>query len=216
MQKKRVFQSEVGEDFLKDDLEKYKSLAEDLGSMDTKIISTDMIVMDERVHARCVSPMCQYYGTNLNCPPHSWVLNETRKIVSRYKYGILTMMQVPPEEQAGPDYNDSEKHKVPDALKMYKIVSKIQSASYYDGYCFSIAFGGGPSCKRVFCPKLECNGIQGKGCRFALKVNPTLHGVGMDVVAIASKAGWSMYPIGKETKPCEIPYGIELGLVLIH
>ena len=68
----------------------------------------------------------------------------------------------------------------------------------------------------TFCPKLECNGIQGKGCRFALKVNPTLHGVGMDVVAIASKAGWSMYPIGKETKPCEIPYGIELGLVLIH
>ena len=150
MQKKRVFQSAVDEDCLKDDLEKYKSLAEDLGSMDTKIISTDMIVMDERVHARCVSPMCQYYGTNLNCPPHSWDLNETRKIVSRYKYGILTMMQVPPEEQAGPDYNDSEKHKVPDALKMYKIVSKIQSASYYDGYCFSIAFGGGPSCKRVF------------------------------------------------------------------
>jgi hypothetical protein len=43
-----------------------------------------------------------------------------------------------------------------------------------------------------------------------------MHGVGMDVFTMAARAGWSIYPIGKSTDPEQIPFGLEMGLVLIH
>jgi len=99
---------------------------------------------------------------------------------------------------------------------MLEIVAKFQSAAYYDGYPFAVGFGGGPSCKRVFCGKAECSGIYGKGCRFHLKSNLTMHGVGMDVVTMAARADWDIYPIGKRSCPEDGPYGAEFGLALVH
>jgi predicted metal-binding protein len=197
-------------------LESYRELAQSLGATDSKIIRTDDVIIDERVRARCISPRCPYYGTNLHCPPHAWALDYTRDILTHYKYGIFSMLKVPPEEHAGSDYNDPSKHRVPGAIKMYEIVSKVQSAAFYDGYHFAIGFGGGPACKRAFCPKIECSGLQGKGCRNSLKVNPSMHIVGMGVYTMATNAGWSIYPIGKSAEPDLIPHGMELGLVLIH
>jgi len=212
----QAFQPEVTESRLQVDLSRYRDLAMQLGATDAKIISTEAVIVDERVRARCFSPRCPYYGTNLHCPPHAWDLDFTRKTVGKYKCGVFAMLRVPPEEHAGPDYDDPSKHRVPGALKMYEIVSKIQSAAFYEGHHLAVAFGGGPACKRVFCPKLDCQGLQGKGCRFALKVNPSMHSVGMDVYAMVSNAGWDIHPIGKKAEPCQVPFGTEAGLVLLR
>jgi len=212
----RQFLEKVAEDRLKEDLEKYRRMALELGATDAKIITTASVAIDEKVRARCSSPRCPDYGTNLNCPPYTWDLDQTRKVVKQYEYGILTMLRVPPQEHASKDYYDFAHHRIPSASKMYEIVSKIQSAAFYDGYHLAIGFGGGPSCKRVFCPSMECSGIKGTGCRLALKVNPTLHGVGMDAYTMATRAGWNLYPIGKSVDPSQIPYAIEVGLVLIY
>lgn len=216
-QKIREFVENVSAERLKEDLEKYKRMAIKLGATDAKVVTKDIIVIDERVRARCSSPRCPYYGTNLNCPPHTmWNLDWTRKIVSKYEYGILIMLRVSPEEHAGQNYYDTHAHPVPGAIKMYEIVSKIQSAAFYDGYHLAIGFGGGPACKRVFCPNVECKGIKGEGCRMALKVNPSMHSVGMNAYSMASRVGWSIYPIGKKVDPLQVPYGTELGLVLVY
>src|SRR5680860_1454361 len=187
-----------------------------LGCSDAKIVSTDLVVIDERVLARCVSPMCPYYMTNLNCPPHSFTPDETRRLVKCYDHGIFIMLSVPPEEHTSKDYYDSKKHRIPSSIKMYKMVAEVQNAAYYDGYPLATAFSGEPCCKRVFCPNQECAGIKGDGCRFGHKVNPTMHSVGMDVFTMAARVGWSIYPIGKSTDPDQIPFGLEMGLVLIH
>ncbi len=212
----RSFQDSLNEDFFQEDLKKYRDLALELGATDAKIIDKDDVIIDERIIARCSSPRCPDFGTNLHCPPHGWSIEETRKIVDKHKKGIFIMMKVPFEEMASADYDKPAKHKVPSALKMYKIVSKIQSAAFYDGYPFALGFGGGPSCKRVFCPTVECSGLAGKGCRMGLKATHTMHSIGMDPITMASKIGWKIYPIGKNTPSGQVPYGTEMGLVLIQ
>jgi predicted metal-binding protein len=129
----REFSAEVTSEVLQNQLEKYKQLALELGATDAKIVSTDLVVIDERVLARCVSPMCPYYMTNLNCPPHSFTPEETRRLVECYDQGIFIVLQVPAEEHANKDYDDSKKHRIPGSIKMYKIVAEVQNAAYYDG-----------------------------------------------------------------------------------
>jgi hypothetical protein len=43
-----------------------------------------------------------------------------------------------------------------------------------------------------------------------------MEAVGMDANTMATKVGWDMYPIGQSISTEEIPYGLLLGLVLIH
>ncbi|NLC69763.1 MAG: hypothetical protein GX751_00215 [Desulfuromonadaceae bacterium] len=212
----RSFQDSLNGEKFDEDLQKYLAMALDLGADDAKIIGKEDVIIDERIVARCFSPRCSYYDTNLHCPPHSWSVEETRRIVDRYQKGIFILLKVPPEEMADPDYDNPDKHKIPGAMKMYKMVATIQSAAFYDGYPFALGFAGGPACKRVFCPKVECSGLTQKGCRMGQKVNFTMHGVGMDPITMASKVGWKVYPIGKKTTPDQIPYGVEMGLVLIQ
>jgi len=33
---------------------------------------------------------------------------------------------------------------------------------------------------------------------------------------MAAKVGWNIFPIGKKVDPCQIPFGTELGLVLVN
>jgi predicted metal-binding protein len=211
----REIKAEISEERLANDLEKYRQMALALGATDAKIISAKDVIIDERVKARCFSPRCPDYGTNLNCPPYAMDIELARKSVALFKYGIFILLRVPAEEHAGKDYYDASKHRVPGAIKLYEIVAKVQSEAFYDGYHLATAFGGGPSCKRALCPKMECSGIKGEGCRFSLKVTPSMHSAGMDVFTMASKAGWDIFPIGKKIDPCQVPFGSELGLVLV-
>lgn len=56
---------------LKEDLKKYQQRAIELGATEAKIITTDLIVIDERVRTKCIYPKCTSYGTNANCPPYA-------------------------------------------------------------------------------------------------------------------------------------------------
>ena len=43
-----------------------------------------------------------------------------------------------------------------------------------------------------------------------------MEGAGMDVLTMAARVGWDIYPIGAATPPSEVSYGLRLGLVLIY
>lgn len=71
------------------DLERYQSLAINLGASGAVIISSDEIIIDERVRAKCMFPKCSHYGTNINCPPYVPDLNFIKKVICNYQYAIL-------------------------------------------------------------------------------------------------------------------------------
>ncbi len=205
----------VPDEVLQQDLNKYRQSALGLGATDAKIITTDIVVIDERVRAKCIVPVCSSYGKSVNCPPHAMELGFIRKVVDRFRYAIFSKLEVPAEEIAGPEARE-KRASLPYSRKNSEIVAKIEAQAFHDGYYLAMGFGSGP-CKGLFCPEIECNAlIPGQPCRFPLKARTSMEGVGMDVYAMATRVGWDIYSIGKTTPPPEVPFGVMCGLVLIY
>jgi predicted metal-binding protein len=210
----RKFVEKVPEQVLQQDLQRYRQRAIELGASDAKIITRDLIALDERVRAKCLFPKCEFYGTNANCPPYTIDLDQTRKITQNYCYGILIRIDVPSENIAGLEASQ-KRLGLPYSMKRQEIVSKIELEAFNDGYHLALGFGGG-SCKNLLCREVECSALQlGKGCRHPLKARASMEAVGMDVYTMTTRAGWDIYPIGQHTSPSEIPHGSYLGLILI-
>lgn len=205
----------VPEEMLQQDLEKYRQRAIELGATDAKIITTDMILIDERVRAKCIVPLCSNYGTSANCPPYAMDLDLIREVVKNFQYAIFYMMRIPSQEMAGPDFR-KKRLGAPSSIKHFEIAAKVESEAFYDGYYLAMAFAGGP-CQSYLCPDKECSAlVPGQGCRHPYIARLSMEGVGMNAYLMATKVGWDIYPIGKSILPSEVPYGTKLGLVLIY
>ena len=205
----------VPDEVLQQDLEKYRQRAMELGAMDAKIITSDMILIDERVRAKCINPKCEWYGTNANCPPYVMDLEQVRKIVNNFHYAIFTWFKVPPEVITAHRDRDVRK-RLRSQLKNHEMISKIEAEAFYDGYHLALGFANGP-CKSIFCPDIECSAlVSGQGCRHPLRARASMEGVGMDAMTMAARVGWDVYPVGGATTASEVPHGVRLGLVLIY
>lgn len=205
----------VPNDTLQQDLQRYRRRALDFGATDAKIITTDMILVDERVRAKCLYPKCSRYGTNANCPPYAMELDQVRRVVSSYKYAIFVKLEVPSADEAGPEARDKGLF-IRGIVKLHEIVSRLEAEAFYDGYHLALGFASG-SCKSAFCPNTPCSAlVPGQPCRHPMRSRPSVEGVGMDVFTMAARAGWDMYPIGPSISPEDVPHGTKIGLVLIH
>ncbi len=80
----------VPDKVLKNDLEKYRHRAIELGATDSKVITIDMVVIKEAVRAKCIFPLCNRYGSNANCPPCAPGLEFVREVVSGFRGFNLT------------------------------------------------------------------------------------------------------------------------------
>ncbi len=204
----------VSNEVLQQDMERYRRMALELGATDAKIITSDMVLIDERVRAKCMYPKCEWYGTNINCPPHAMGLDMARNIVSKFQYGIFIQQLTPPEEVI-PAARD-KRPPGPSRTQFYELISKIEAEAFYDGYYLAIGFAGGP-CKMAFCPNAECSALQpGEGCRHPLRGRSAMEAVGMNAFAMAAKVGWDIYPIGGSISPGDVPHRAKLGLILIY
>lgn len=188
-------------------MERYRRRAIELGATDAKVITSDMVIIDERVRAKCTNPKCDFYGTNANCPPYVPDLDMTRKVVERYRYGVFTMLRCDTEELI--------KRTSRVQAKNFEIVCKLEAEAFYDGYHLAQAFGGGP-CKQLWCVDKDCVVLEGKTCPLGLKSHFSMEGTGMDAFSMAINVGWEIYPIGTCMDPAEAPFGTKLGLVLIY
>ena len=210
----RKFLEKVPEKLSRSDLKSYRQMAVELGATDAKIITSDIIVIDERVRAKCMYPKCPFYGTNANCPPHGMDLDLARKVAERFKYGVFIRLEVPSEDIAGKEARKKRLFRR-SMLKIREIVSKIESQAFLDGYHLALGLGEGP-CKAAFCAEKECQALTpGQGCRHPLKASASMEGIGMDVFTMATRVGWEIYPISSSIKPPQVPFGNKLGLILI-
>lgn len=210
----RKILADIPEERVQKDLQRYKDKAIRLGATDAKVITTDQIVIDDRVRMKCLHPICRSYGTNLHCPPYVGDLDQMRRLVKQYKYALFIMLIVPSEELAGPHVREERKDR-PSAMRLNEIVSKIESAAFYDGHHFATGFATG--CKGLWCPEEECSAIKpGQPCRHPLKARAGMDAVGMDAYTMAVRVGWDIYPCGEGAKPEDLPHGTRLGIVLIH
>jgi predicted metal-binding protein len=204
----------VDEVQIADDLRKYQEKAIELGATRAKIVRTDEIHVDERVTMKCQIPLCFGYGVSANCPPNTMKPAELRTHLEKYRWAVFFVKEIPPEVVVRD--KATIKERVAAYQDVYKVVTGVESAAFYDGHYLAFGFGAG-SCRHTFCGQQEdCAVMKGTKCRFSLRSRPSMEAVGIDVFKMIASAGWSVYPIGSDAKPDEIPCGVLAGIIIVR
>jgi predicted metal-binding protein len=215
----RKIQLDIPESQIKEDLEKYRRMAIELGADDAKVIDVHEVILpfvDERVRFKCtLFPKCGMYNRNLVCPPRAPPVSEVREMIKKYRYGILmTLIAKPKSDFVGRRAPIEQK---PFALtrKIAEITAKVESAAWYDGYVVAGGLVAGP-CSQYLCEERPCTAIMPGGeCRYPLRVRPAMEGLGINVFAVATKVGWDTYPVGLCADPDATPLARLVSCVLV-
>lgn len=80
---------EISASRIEQDLERYRNMSIEIGTSAAAIISSNEIIIDERVRAKCIYPKCDHYGVCINCPPYAPDLGFIRKVIKNYHYTVL-------------------------------------------------------------------------------------------------------------------------------
>ncbi|MHA2197078.1 MAG: DUF2284 domain-containing protein [Promethearchaeota archaeon] len=205
---------DINEEILNKRLEEYREKAIELGASNAKIITTEEIPVDERVTLKCQVPRCFGYGVCAHCPPNALKPAELRNYLEKYKWAVFFIIDFPPEVLVRD--KATIKERVAAYEKVFKIVSKVESAAFFDGYYLAFGFAAG-SCRHVFCGlERNCIALEGQRCRFSLRARPSMEAVGIDVYKMVVQAGWDIYPFATNTAAAEVPKGTLAGLVIIY
>jgi len=209
----------------REDFEKYREMAIELGASDAKVIPAEKVYVDNRVRAKCTVPKCPKYGVSAHCPPHTLKADEIRDIVQGYGYALLVKMEIDSSVIAAKDPDEDEggvsvgrKKASLELLGHYRkltdIVTQVESQAFYDGYYLSVAFSAG-SCHAVFCNNQDCLVLKNEPCRHPLRSRPSMEASSMNVYRMVAEAGWNIYPIGVDCMAADVPHGTLVGLVLL-
>ncbi len=213
-QKPRKYKIDISEEELLEDLARYREFALKLGCSDARVIPASMVKVDERLRLKCRISLCHHYNNCINCPPYSPTAEEMSRIIPKYKYALVIKRDVEPKE----DFIDPKQHE--DIARHYRknmeIVGLIEAQAFSDGYYYAMGFAGG-SCQHALCMMEPCRVLEGKRCRFVLKARPAMEAVGIDVIDLAVRLGWDIYPIrARPIPPGEFPCAVTIGIVFIH
>jgi predicted metal-binding protein len=204
----RQISDNIPAELLQADLESFCRKALEMGATRAEIITTDKVIIDERVRAKCLNPKCPTYGTCGNCPPYAPDLDFIRKVVAKYRYALFILTRFP----TGPaEPEKSHPLAISGGLKSHEIIAKVEAAAFHAGYYLAMGLGAG-SCKPVFCVDAVCSVIKGEGCRQGLKARYSMESWGMDAFLMAARAGWEVYPGGEG----DVPFMVTMGLVLVY
>jgi predicted metal-binding protein len=93
-----------------------------------------------------------------------------------------------PEFGGGPIQNATHRKSY---LKVYEIVTMLESNSFYCGYHLAAGFAAG-NCRAVFCQEEKrcLPMLKGKACIHPNKGRPSMEAAGMDANAMAKNLGW--------------------------
>lgn len=210
----RLVSTEVTEEILRLDLERYKQKAIELGASQAEVIPARWVEIDERVRLKCYVPRCGNYGRSSYCPPYVPELEFIRKAFSRFHWAVLFRSDVAPVEDFT-DWNRYLPHGAKRDRQTMEIVGKIETMAFADGYYLAMGFSSG-GCKTILCGGMQCQVLDSGRCRFPLKARPSMEAVGTDVYGLATKVGWEIYPIYNGVDSKLVPCASSIGIVFIH
>ncbi|MGQ9719166.1 MAG: DUF2284 domain-containing protein [Nitrososphaerales archaeon] len=184
-----------------EDLAKFCEAAKKLGAFESKIISTDNIVINDRTRLKCQYG-CPFYGRYLTCPPFSPIPEQTRKLVNEYKWALLFKMRFSSVIPEG--VFEGGIHSIKNMAMLQKTAAELERHIFLSGYQSAFAMACGPC---LLCD--ECTLQLGK-CRNPSIARPAMESMGIDVATTAEKAGYKSKVYTSITDAVDI-----YGLVLI-
>jgi len=209
----RAICTQVDEETLRADLERYRQEALQLGASEAEVIPAQWVQVDERVRLKCATPPCPNYGRCANCPPYTPEPEFMRKALGRFNWAILFKTDVPTEDFAdiGRYYPHGQKHQ----RKTCEIAAKVELRAFADGYRFAVGYGAG-GCRDTMCNGGLCQMLDSGRCPYILMARPSMEAVGIDACDLINRVGWEIYPIYRSMDPKEVPSAISVGIIFIQ
>ncbi len=168
-------------------------LAKEIGATDARIISSDKVVVEERVVLKCKSG-CHMYGHKFVCPPFTPTPSEFQKMLNEYKDVLIVKFRakVTADEDVGrsllknlcaPGISADLKERTDkfwevwneDKNRFLYAMLELEKAAFNRGYTLALALSPG-SC--VLCKK--CN-IEGGTCTHLSKARYPEHALGVNM-----------------------------------
>jgi predicted metal-binding protein len=198
-------------------------LAEDRGAYKAKIISSSMIVVEDRAQMRCLIPRCTSYNRTLTCPPNLPNPDQVRKLISEYQSAIMVQVRGTEAEDGKTEEMRRDYNWVyPCVYLLHEIIHDLETRAFDLGYYFAMGLGGGDCrwCEMYSSDKVApqelhasaggCAGIKNGVCKQQYKARPAMEGMSINVLKTAENAGMPFYFSGKDEK-----YVIWNGVVLL-
>ena len=176
---------------LKTDLTLLRNKALELGASDVAEVSGPDVIF--------CSAIQEEIARNADYPSVHWPLDypkdDMEEAIQVYDKGLLfavSAAETLPNYGGGPILNLQHRNLF---LRVYEIVSKLESISFYMGYHLAMGFAAG-NCRSVFCPdeKRCVPMLKGKACIRPNMGRPSMEAAGMDGRRMAEKAGWMTEP----------------------
>jgi len=190
-----------------------------LGAVDAKIVTTDNVVVENRVVLKC-RYWCENFGANWSCPPFVPSPNEFRSILEEYEYAMIvkfissinlrqkaTNSLTSPYETYSEELNDlcTHAYKIWNEAKriVHKNLLKLEKFAFEKGFPFALALRPG-SCN--VCNKCDIE----KPCIHPEKLRFSPEAVGVNLIKTLKNAGISL------NIPCSLEEPLSLvGMLLI-
>ncbi len=205
---------DMNEDLLEDHLERYAAKALELGASRCAIVDAASIPVDDTVTLKCQIPRCFGYGACAHCPPNTLKPSELKEHLKKYRRAVLLGLDVEPEVVTR--NKATIKERIGAYLKMFKMISTLESTAFYDGHYLAFGFAAG-SCRHSFCSReADCAALKGDKCRFALTARPSMEAVGIDVFRMFADVGWDIYPIGSGADAQTVNKGSLAGILIVQ
>ncbi len=184
------------------DLEDLSRLATKLGASRVKVISADMITIDERVQLKCRYPPCPFYGRNKMCPPFTPTAEEFRKCLSKYRYAVLVQVDTPLTEEIKSrlQKEDTKLEEVfldraftallrKESRQAWRllnhVISGVEREAFRKGYRFTVGLAAGA------CPLCEECDVNSP-CKHPFEARPSMEAMSIDVQKTLENAGLSI------------------------
>lgn len=193
----------------KKDMKEICAMALSKGANLAKLIPASDVAVDERVTLKCRIPFCECYGKCLMDPPFSPTAEETRKVVAKYKYGILTEVstKIPKAywEQVQKDdmplcrlqyeaeaMDFDRRVQMPLWFKLHDIVMAIEREAHNLGYFFAVGYVAS-TCYLCYDPSKHTTYCDTSSlCKHPYEARPSMEAAGIDVYSTYRNAGLSL------------------------
>ena len=180
-----------------------------LGVSDVKIISPELIPVDDQFPGFCKKPGCPGFNRSMSCPPHVEGPDWFRAEIKKYKDVLAFKYDVPSASLLGNERMDL-------MALTHETAAAIETFAREKGFQRARGFAGG-SCKESLCrDHLECRVLQKKGpCRNPDKARQSMSGMGVNFLELTKAVGWKMEMITRDTDPKAVSMGMVAGMVLL-
>lgn len=181
---------------------------------DLKLISTDLVVVSDWVRFKCRYG-CRAYGKHLCCPPFAPTPEETRRVVSEYRYATLARFETKPNLELLPEHTH---HALWESVtKMHKAIYELERRALLSGYYKAFGMGALPCTLCESCvieEKLDKNEtvfeLDALKCRHKEIMRPSMEACGIDVFKTLDNAGYDPKVLNDYAERLEL-----FGMVLL-